>query len=106
MNLVLNARDAMPSSGQITIRTFNMAAENIPPEANVRPGEYVALAVEDNGEGMSWEVAEKAVEPFFTTKDIGKGTGLGLSMVHGFVGQLGGSLLLESEPGLGTRVTL
>jgi len=106
MNLVINARDAMPSGGQITLKTFNTAAENISPDANVRPGEYVGLAVEDNGEGMSREIAEKAVEPFFTTKDIGAGTGLGLSMVHGFVGQLGGGLLLDSEPGLGTRVTL
>jgi PAS domain S-box-containing protein len=106
MNLVINARDAMPSGGQITLRTFNIAAENISPEANVRPGEYVALAVKDNGEGMSRDIAEKAMEPFFTTKEIGKGTGLGLSMVHGFLGQLGGGLLLESEPGLGTRVTL
>lgn len=106
MNLVINSRDAMPSGGQIILSAFNIAAENIPPEANVRPGEYVALAVADNGEGMSREIAEKAVEPFFTTKEIGKGTGLGLSMVHGFVGQLGGGLLLESEPGMGTRVTL
>jgi len=106
MNLAINARDAMPNGGLITLSTCNVGVGDIPPDVDLAPGEYVALAVEDNGEGMGPEIAERALDPFFTTKEVGKGTGLGLSMVYGFARQSGGGLRLESAPGEGTRVTL
>ncbi|HEU0156747.1 MAG TPA: ATP-binding protein [Stellaceae bacterium] len=106
MNLVINARDAMPRGGWVTLRTRNVTAEELPADADLRPGEYVALAVEDNGEGMTSEVMARAFEPFYTTKETGKGTGLGLSMVYGFARQSGGGVRLESTRGAGTCVTL
>jgi signal transduction histidine kinase len=106
MNLVINARDAMPNGGRITVRTANLAATDLPGDVDLGPGDYVLLAVEDTGEGMTQEVAARAFDPFFTTKEVGKGTGLGLSMVHGFAAQSGGGLRLESAPGAGTCVTL
>jgi PAS domain S-box-containing protein len=106
MNLVINSRDAIRDGGRITLRTFNVRMEDPPFDVNIRPGEYVGLAIEDNGAGMSPEIATKAFDPFFTTKEVGKGTGLGLSIVHGFVTQLNGGISLQSSPGSGTSVTL
>jgi PAS domain S-box-containing protein len=106
MNLVINSRDAMPHGGRITVRTSKLSAADLPGDVVLTPGDYVALAVEDNGEGMTAEIAARALDPFFTTKEVGKGTGLGLSMVHGFAVQSGGGLRLESAPGVGTCVTL
>jgi len=106
MNLVINSRDAMPHGGRITVRTCNLSAADLPGDVDLTSGDYVALAVEDTGEGMTPEIATRAFDPFFTTKGVGKGTGLGLSMVHGFAAQSGGGLRLESAPGVGTYVTL
>jgi len=106
MNLVINSRDAMPHGGRITVRAANLSAADLPGDVDLRLGDYVALAVEDTGEGMTSEIAARAFDPFFTTKEVGKGTGLGLSMVHGFAVQSGGGLRLESAPGVGTSVTL
>jgi PAS domain S-box-containing protein len=105
MNLVINARDAMPGGGRLWLITREVEAETVP-GVDLRPGTYVAFTVEDDGQGMSPEVASRALEPFYTTKEIGKGSGLGLSTVYGFAKQSGGGLRLESEPGAGTRVTL
>lgn len=103
MNLVVNARDAMPHGGQITITTENVLLEG---EADGRtdrpgPGEYVTLLVTDTGHGMSEEVKRRLFEPFFTTKAVGKGTGLGLSTCHAIVQQSGGQIAVESEPDRG-----
>jgi PAS domain S-box-containing protein len=106
MNLVINSRDAMPQGGRITVRACNLSASDLPGDVDLRSGDYVALAVEDTGEGMTPEIAARAFDPFFTTKEVGKGTGLGLSMVHGFAVQSGGGLRIESAPGVGTCVTL
>jgi PAS domain S-box-containing protein len=104
MNLVVNARDAMPEGGRILVETrpvrLDRPARNALLEAS--PGAYVALTVKDTGMGMTPEVKAKIFEPFFTTKAIGKGTGLGLSVVYGVVKQLGGGIDLQSEPGRGT----
>jgi signal transduction histidine kinase len=107
LNLVLNARDAMPHGGQLVIRTRNRTvgaddAAKHGPDADV--GDYVLIEVEDNGAGMTPDVIARATEPFFTTKEIGKGTGLGLSQVYGFVRQSGGFLVIQSTPGDGTCV--
>lgn len=102
LNLVVNARDAMPAGGEITI---NVSAELEPPSA-LQGGRYVCLRVADQGEGMDNETLAKARDPFFTTKGVGKGTGLGLSMVAGFAEQSGGLLTLESELRHGTTVEL
>jgi len=104
LNLILNARDAMPDGGSLTIETSNSvisekSAEKLP---NLSPGEYVQIMISDSGQGMSKSVYERIFEPFFTTKDVGKGTGLGLSMVYGFVHRYGGDILLETSPGEGT----
>ncbi len=104
LNLVLNARDAMPDGGTISISA--KPAEVQGEGKGVPPGRYVCLTVADTGMGMSRETLARAVEPFFSTKGIGKGTGLGLSMVHGLAAQSGGQLTLESAPGEGTRATL
>ena len=104
LNLVVNARDAMPQGGDLTIAVRNLAAAERPP--GLRPGDYVGIAVRDGGEGMAPEVLARATEPFFTTKPQGKGTGLGLSMVHGFAEQSGGGLRIESRPGEGTTVEI
>ncbi|MFC5551487.1 CHASE domain-containing protein [Massilia aerilata] len=106
LNLVINARDAMNNEGRITIALDNIHVEEGDALAitNIRPGDYVRIAVTDTGSGMPPEVAERAFEPFFTTKPEGKGTGLGLSMAHGFVKQSGGHIRLASTLGEGTTV--
>jgi CheY-like chemotaxis protein len=108
LNLVLNARDAMPSGGKLAVEVQNTSLGESDEDVNgrARPGDYVMVAVTDTGTGMTAEVAARAFEPFFTTKDVGKGTGLGLSMVYGFAQQSGGSMQIRSEPGQGTVVKL
>ncbi|HTZ37417.1 MAG TPA: PAS domain-containing protein [Stellaceae bacterium] len=106
MNLVINARDAMPRGGRVSLRARNVLAGSLPDGAELRPGDYVAFEVADTGEGMAPDIVGRAFEPFFTTKEIGKGSGLGLSMVYGFARQSGGGVALDSSPGAGTRVTL
>jgi CheY-like chemotaxis protein len=105
LNLVSNARDAMPGGGTVTLRTEQvaLAAEQV---GTLSEGNYVKLTVEDTGSGMPPEVVARAVEPFFTTKPIGKGTGMGLSQVYGLMHQCGGELTLQSAPGRGTAVSL
>jgi PAS domain S-box-containing protein len=108
LNLAINARDAMPSGGELVIGTHNLTldeAHAIGP-SYVAPGPYVCVSVADNGHGMSEEASKRAFEPFFTTKEIGKGTGLGLSMVYGFCEQSGGHAQIASTPDVGTTVSL
>ncbi|GLQ53795.1 hybrid sensor histidine kinase/response regulator [Devosia nitrariae] len=100
LNLVVNARDAMPEGGTITIEVGEAALGSEPPD--LAPGSYVEIVVTDTGKGMDAQTLRRAVEPFFSTKGVGKGTGLGLSMIHGLVLQLGGALQLTSAPGEGT----
>ncbi|MFC7051162.1 PAS domain S-box protein [Hansschlegelia quercus] len=104
LNLVINARDAMPDGGSITLsaREETVAAADGP----VAAGSYVALVVKDTGHGMDAGTLERAAEPFFTTKGVGRGTGLGLSMIHGFAEQSGGRLVLKSAPGEGTSAEI
>ncbi len=104
VNLAINARDAMPKGGCLTMTTENGELVGVvgPDGATVAPGPYVILTVSDTGEGMTDEVLDHIFEPFFTTKGTGKGTGLGLAMVHGIVRQSGGHLWVFSRPGLGT----
>jgi len=108
LNLILNARDAMPGGGRLTVEVRNAALDKAYAEqhGDVRSGEYVMVAVTDTGTGMTPDVAARAFEPFFTTKDVGKGTGLGLSMVYGFAQQSGGSMQIDSRLGRGTAITL
>jgi PAS domain S-box-containing protein len=105
LNLAVNARDAMPDGGTLTVTA---EVDTVGPDhrSKLKPGRYVRLSVTDTGTGMSPEVLARAIEPFFSTKGIGKGTGLGLSMVHGLAAQLGGALTIASQPGLGTNVEL
>jgi CheY-like chemotaxis protein len=106
LNLAINARDAMPYGGTISIATANTHLAPGAPDDEVRPGDYVMLSVSDTGTGMPREVLDRALEPFFTTKAMGTGSGHGLSMIFGFAKQSGGHLRIESEPGLGTTVRL
>ncbi|HEV7251954.1 MAG TPA: ATP-binding protein, partial [Mesorhizobium sp.] len=108
LNLVINARDAMPDGGKLTIETCNAHLDNayVAKTREVRPGQYICICVSDTGSGMSKETIEKAFDPFFTTKPIGQGTGLGLSMVYGFARQSDGYAKIYSEPGQGTTVKL
>lgn len=101
VNLVINARDAMPSGGTVLVTAHNQTVTGEPAD-----GEYVAVSVEDAGVGIAPDVLSRVFDPFFTTKPIGKGTGLGLSQVHGFAHQAGGTVKVESELGKGTRVTI
>jgi len=104
VNLVVNARDAMPQGGSILLRTRNVSAVDCAGfgEKSLVPADYVAIEVEDTGHGIGPEVKDKIFEPFFTTKEVGKGTGLGLSMVYGIVKQTGGYVFCDSTPGKGT----
>jgi PAS domain S-box-containing protein len=108
LNLVINARDAMPEGGKLTIETANavFTAADLLRNEEFKPGSYVVLAVSDTGIGMSKTTIEKAFEPFFTTKPIGQGTGLGLSQIYGFAQQSGGHVRIYSELGQGTTIKL
>ncbi|HXR96010.1 MAG TPA: ATP-binding protein [Rhizomicrobium sp.] len=107
LNLAINARDAMPGGGRLIVETFDRQLDRAPSGvADFVPGSYVALKVRDTGIGMSEEVRDRALDPFFTTKPLGKGTGLGLSMTFGYVRQSSGYLRIESRPGEGTTITI
>jgi PAS domain S-box-containing protein len=108
LNLAINARDAMPGGGQLIIESANatLGKSHTAKRHGLSPGDYVMLAVSDSGSGMTPEVLERAVEPFFTTKDVGQGSGLGLSMVYGFAKQSGGDLVIDSQEGKGTTMRL
>jgi PAS domain S-box-containing protein len=105
LNLVVNARDAMPQGGKIVIAVGNIVLDE-GAAGTLAPGPYVRVAVADTGSGMSPEVAARAFDPFFTTREMGKGTGLGLSQVYGFIAQSGGDVLIDSKPGRGTTVSI
>jgi signal transduction histidine kinase len=107
LNLCVNARDAMPNGGRLTIETSNAYVDHVVANEYAIPsGQYVLIAVADDGVGMSADIVSRAFDPFFTTKDVGKGTGLGLSQVYGFVRQSGGHVKIYSEIGVGTTVKI
>jgi CheY-like chemotaxis protein len=108
MNLVVNARDAMPRGGSLTLRTraVEIDADHVASHAQARPGRAVALALRDTGCGMSQEVLDHMYEPFFTTKEVGQGSGLGLATVYGIVAQHEGWIEVESAPACGTTFTV
>ena len=112
LNLIVNARDAMPEGGTVTVETANVVFDAAALRAGPRmpsdlvPGQYVCVTVADTGTGMTAEIAARAFEPFFTTKEVGKGSGLGLSQVYGFARQAGGAVAIESAPAAGARVRL
>ena len=105
LNLAVNARDAMPHGGKLTIETVNVYRD-LEEEGRQQgsAGQYVAICVTDTGEGMTPEVMERVFEPFFTTKPVGQGSGLGLSQAYGFVKQSNGHVTISSQPGCGTAV--
>ncbi len=107
LNLCINARDAMPNGGRLTVATANHSLDAAAAAAReVTPGDYISLCVSDTGSGMTPEVIARAFDPFFTTKPIGKGTGLGLSMIYGFARQSGGQARIASQPGQGSTICL
>ncbi len=107
LNLAINARDAMPEGGQLTIETANTVVEQaFAIQHDMLPGPYVTISVADTGVGMTPEVVARAFDPFFTTKPLGEGTGLGLSMIYGFAKQSSGQVRLHSTEGLGTTVRI
>jgi signal transduction histidine kinase len=106
LNLVINARDAMPEGGHIVVRTQDLRVDAAHPLDDLQPGDYVHLCVDDTGMGMSEDVRSKAFDPFFTTKPVGKGTGLGLSTILGYVMQSNGHVSIESEEGKGTTINI
>jgi CheY-like chemotaxis protein len=108
LNLVINARDAMPDGGVLSIetKTVDLRDAHAAKLIGVRPDRYITVSVSDTGVGMAADVLEKVFEPFFTTKPIGQGTGLGLSMVYGFAKQSNGQVRIDSRPGEGTSVRL
>jgi PAS domain S-box-containing protein len=107
LNLCINARDAMPNGGRIEIETANCSFDEAAArERELRPGDYVSLTVSDTGTGMTDEVAQRAFDPFYTTKPLGQGTGLGLSMIYGFAKQSGGQVRIDSVVGHGTKILL
>jgi signal transduction histidine kinase len=108
VNLAINARDAMPNGGKLSIRTDNAMLERdeVGFEGPLTAGDYVRISVSDNGIGMTKDVLTRVFEPFFTTKPPGRGTGLGLSTIYGFIKQSGGNIRIYSEPGAGTTVSL
>jgi PAS domain S-box-containing protein len=105
LNLVVNARDAMPDGGRIVIATRNVTLDH-QRAGSLPPGDYVKVTVSDTGTGMPPEVVARAFEPFFTTKEVGKGTGLGLSQVYGFIKQSNGDVVIESRPGEGSTIAI
>ena len=106
VNLILNARDAMPDGGRVEVRIEDIATKDAPAQLALEPGNYVRIRVRDEGQGIRAELIDRITEPFFTTKEAGKGTGLGLSMVIGFVQQSGGRLQIGSEEGVGSTIDL